>query len=299
MKRRILHLLHWDFQMIIDNLPRIQECGYNAIQTAPIQPHKKFWKEDFDTKHREWWKNYQPTDICIEDEEGFANLCRECHKYDIEVYPDIVVRHLANKDDDNLKPSSLCNKDLLDNPYFWLEPKQLPNSHNRWEQTYRCTGLPALDYNNWELQDKYILPFLLKVLKYADGIRLDQMMHFSLPSENGSFFTRVIDNLPKDKFLYGEGINCASDKLDEYSKYMKCIVANYEYYGRNEETVRFFESHDTNLSFMYTLYMTDNVRLMEWNKITSQYDNCLFYARKDDNIMFSEEMKRINNTYAI
>ena len=86
------------------------------------------------------------------------------------------------------------------------------------------------------------------------------------------------------------------DLLDEYGKYLYPLVANYEY-GTNNNSVRFFESHDTNLSFLYTLSMNNNTRLNNWEQLLKQYDRCLYFSRRNDDTIFSDTMKHINNRY--
>ena len=58
--------------------------------------------------------------------------------------------------------------------------------------------------------------------------------------------------------------------------------------------VVFFESHDTFKTFKSTCWMDNQTRLHEYEKLLQQYDSVLFYARPFDNLIFSEDIKRIN-----
>ena len=62
MKREIiLHMLQWNLNDIIKELPTIKDCGYTSIQISPVQRCK-----DGD----EWWCLYQPLGFTIGNRYG-------------------------------------------------------------------------------------------------------------------------------------------------------------------------------------------------------------------------------------
>lgn len=293
MKRIILHAVSWSFNQLIDNMPLIAETGYTEILTSPIQPHKPFNNtNDFNERYKDFWKYYQPYSFSIEDEEGFKQLCNVAHSYNIKVGADIVLRHTASDDFNPLIPHKDVDKELLNNKDFWLPSRPINNYNDRYQATYHCTGLPALNYNNYDLQN-IMIEFLDNVLKYADSIRLDQAMHYALPEEGSSFFERVIKPFAKERFIYGECINISDNLIKEYSKYLYPLCHKGNAWGY-QKTVRFFFSHDDELSFIRRLAMNNQAILNEWSDLVRMYDNSIYFSRKDDPITFSKEMKEIN-----
>ena len=309
-KRKILHLLTWEWKNIQQNLQIIKDTGFTAIQISPIQECKKLWDDNgritkgssewHDVLCREWWKLYQPLSLKIGNylgnEEDFISLCTKAKEFGIEVYVDVILRHVANRDNSRLEPHENVDKELL--KYLKTSQHDTFNYHDRFQLINHCTGLPMFDYNNIEFQNKHVMPFLMKILKYADGIRFDQLCkHYALPSEGGSIFENVIAKLPRDKYYYGEGIEIPSDIFDEYGKYVDVLCPYHENWGKCNNSVRFIESHDTCLSFLYSLSMNDSARLQGYEDCLRQYNNVIYFARRNDNTIFSDKMKDINNIY--
>ena len=309
--RKILHLLCWRWKDIESHLEKIKEYGFNTIQTSPLFKCKPLYDangriqegtiEWWNIVHKEWWKLYQPISFdtignFLGTEEDFISLCKKGEQLGIDICPDIVVRHVANADDNELKPHPLVDEKLL--KYIKLHQRNADNYKERWQQTHLSTQLPMFEYENTEFQREIVIPILQKIMTYAHGFRGDQFCkHYLLPSEGGTFLTNVMNSLPKDKFYYGEGIEVESKYLEEYSQYMYPIVSFHEWWG-SKKAVRFAESHDTTESFMYTKHWTPQKRLEGYEQCLKMYGNAMWYARRmDDNIIFSEEMKCINHTY--
>ena len=308
-KRKILHLLTWEFKNIENNLDKIKATGFTAIQISPIQQCKPLWdnngtitknsKEWYEILMKEWWKLYQPLSFTIGNflgsEEDFISLCTKAKEFGIEVYVDVILRHVANKDNSRLEPHENVDKELL--KYLKTTQHDTMNYHDRFQLINHCTGLPMFDYNNIEFQNEHVIPFLMKILKYADGVRFDQLCkHYALPSEGGSIFENVIAKLPKDKYYYGEGIEIPSHIFDAYAEYVDVLCPYHENWGK-QKSVRFIESHDTCLSFLYSLSMNDSARLQGYEDCLRQYNNVIYFARRNDNTIFSDKIKEINNRY--
>ncbi len=308
-KRKILHLLTWEWKNIEHNLKTIKDTGFTAIQISPIQECKPLWdnngkitkgsSEWHDVLGREWWKLYQPLSFKIGNflgtKEDFISLCNKAKEVGIEVYVDVIFRHVANKDNSRLEPHPNVDKALV--KYLKTTQHDTMNYQDRWQLIHHSTGLPMFEYNNIEFQNEHVIPFLMEILKYADGIRFDQLCkHYALPNEGGSIFTNVISKLPKDKYYYGEGIEIPSHIFDEYAKYIDVLCPYHENWGK-QNSVRFIESHDTCLSFLYSLSMNDSARLHGYEDCLRQYNNVIYFARRNDNTIFSDKMKEINNRY--
>ena len=161
--------------------------------------------------------------------------------------------------------------------------------NDRWQCTRRCTGMPMLNYDNPELQKLYKRFLDELVFIGVDGFRLDQLKHYALPEEGG----KVLELFSRYN-MYGEAINCSTELLNKYSKYMKILTE-----GRPSDITKLvakFESHDDYLEFGWTKRMTDEMRLTEWNILVNHLPgcDCLYYARPFETLWKSEEMRKIN-----
>ena len=281
---KILHLFQWRINDIIPELKTIKDQGFDAIQISPIQGTKD--------SGMEWWKLYQPINLKIGNEQignkkDLINLIQEARKYNLKVIVDIVLRHVAGDESYPLKPHKNVDPELL--PYL-AEPIDGVNvDSDRWQCTRRCTGMPMLDYDNVKLRKLYRRFLDELVFIGVDGFRLDQLKHYALPEEGGKaleLFSRYN--------MYGEALNCSTELLNKYSKYMKILTE-----GRPSDITKLvakFESHDDYLEFGWTKRMTDEMRLTEWDVLVNQLQgcDCLYYARPFETLWKSEEMRKIN-----
>ena len=281
---KILHLFQWRINDIIPELKTIKDQGFDAIQISPIQGTKD--------SGMEWWKLYQPINLKIGNEQigskkDLINLIQEARKYNIRIIVDIVLRHVAGDETYPLKPHRNVDPELLQ---YLAEPIEAVNIDNdRWQCTRRCTGMPMLDYDNVKLRKLYRRFLDELVFIGVDGFRLDQLKHYALPEEGGKaleLFSRYN--------MYGEALNCSTELLNKYSKYMKILTE-----GRPSDITKLvakFESHDDYLEFGWTKRMTDEMRLTEWDVIVNQLQgcDCLYYARPFETLWKSEEMRKIN-----
>ena len=311
MKRRIIQLCNWDLQMIERHLPMIKETGFTTIQTSPLQLCKPIWTDNgrikkyspewYNKINEEFWKNYQIYDFTIGNHLGnvqdYISLCNKAHQLGLEICVDVVLRHLAGNDYGQPFPHQDCNRLLLNEDFLMNDKRRADNFGDR-ESVLKGTlgGLPTLNYENKVLQETFYLPFLNQILTYGDGIRIDMCHHFGLPSEGYTFFTNVIEKLPKNKYISGE-CNCANNhQLEEYSKYVVPILHYSQWHG-HKNSQYYLENHDTVLSFLMNLYMSSHVRLNEYENALRREGDSLFYARQNDELIFSEQIKNLHNTY--
>ena len=281
---KILHLFQWRINDIIPELKTIKNQGFDAIQISPIQGTKD--------SGMEWWKLYQPINLKIGNEQigskkDLINLIQEARKYNIRIVVDIVLRHVAGDETYPLKPHRNVDPELL--PYL-AEPIDGVNIDNdRWQCTRRCTGMPMLNYDDPDLMKLYKRLLDELVFIGVDGFRLDQLKHYALPEEGGKaleLFSRYN--------MYGEALNCSTELLNKYSKYMKILTEGIP--SDITKLVAKFESHDDYLEFGWTKRMTDEMRLTEWNVLVNHLSgcDCLYYTRPFETLWKSEEMRKIN-----
>lgn len=288
MRRKIIHLQNWEINSMIEALPIIKSQGFTAVLTSVFQGKK--------TNSKQWYWPYQPLDMAFVDsdlgtKEQYKRLCSESHKIGLEVYTDVVLRHIASSDYDKLKPHPKVNPRLLK----YIKPVgDCYDYNNRQVYTELATGLPMLDYNSKDLQQIYI-NFLDELISYGcDGFRIDSCKHHKLPCE-GSNFIHIFDRY-KDKFIMGECVFENKWILDEYAKYIH-VLSESPTSDRNR-TVYYFESHDSYYpeAFGYTNRMDDRTRINEYRIIIEQLNsqNTLYYSRPFETLWMSEEIRKIN-----
>lgn len=308
MKEKILHVMNWKWNNVSCNMELIKDSGFTAIQVSPCQPCKKLWNDNGRIKegseewnnelHKTWWKSYQILSMSIGNyygtKEEWIEMCNTAHAYGIKVIQDVIIRHIATTDYDE-SPNEDVDKELL--KYINKDQSKINNYHDRRQVIERSTDCIMLDYENEEFQNKQVVPFFLEILKYADGLRFDELKHIGLPSEGYKFLPNVFSKLPKDKLYYGECLQVDEYFLRQYMEYMKPLLPYGEGWNLKHNCVAFKESNDTCNSFLYTLHMTDKERLDGYEECLRQYGNAIFYARRNDHVIFSRAMKEVNSRY--
>lgn len=287
MSKKILHLFQWKLTDIITVLPKVKEQGFDAIQVSPLQGTKDAGYE--------WWKLYQPTNFKIGNSQvgsrdDLIKLCGKAHDLGIEVYVDVVLRHVAGDDYHHLVPHDTVDADIKPEYYYCFD--ECNDYNNRYEYTHKCTGMPMLNYFSHAVQDMYISYLDDLVSCGVDGFRLDQLKHYALPVEGCDFLLRVFGKYT-DKYIYGEIIFSDKGLLNEYSKYINVLTEGS--CDNKDKLVTFVESHDSYLEFGYTKNMSNEMLLSEYDHLVNECDfNTLFYARPFNNLWLSSEVKEIN-----
>lgn len=239
----ILHCWCWSFNTIKNNLQKIAEAGYTAVQTSPISKCIVGDNGGMDLNgNGKWYYHYQPTAYTIGNyqlgtEAEFKALCQAADSYGIKVIADVVANHTTpNRDavDSNLKNIS---GGLYHNNGGGISYK------SRKDVTQKdLIGLPDLNTQNTNVQNA-ILSFLKQaVADGADGFRYDAAKHIELPDDDSSyasnFWPVVLNN--GSSFQYGEILEDehGTARSDAYSKLMYVSASSYGYKLREQITER-------------------------------------------------------------
>lgn len=287
MKRKMLHLLNWKIQDIINELPTIQKQGFTHIITSPVQAFKD--------NGNQWFWVYQNTNFKIGNKYGtreeLVNLCEEAHKLNIKVVVDVLCTHVASKDNNKFEPHESVN---LSNYRFRIK-NMVKDWSNRFEITHYCAGLPALD--TWSNKNYDLVNGLLYDLVVCgiDGVRIDEAKHIATPKEGCRFF--------KDTFmkhtgleLYGEVIFVDKETLEKYTPIMTVITDNGH---GNKNVCLSSETHDNYYNFDNGHHKTIETLIGDYNYIVQNTDcsSVLFFVRPFDNTWKCERIRQINNKY--
>lgn len=314
----ILHCWDWSFNNIADQMEKIAESGYTAIQTSPIQEAKEPTKGASNSK---WWLYYQPKSFTIDNsgqsglgnKSDFERMCKIAHDYKIKVIVDIVANHtgnggangIANQVIDDIKNDSSC--------YHNYGQFHDINYGSRYSITHDSMGmLPDLNTENQKIQN-YVYNLLTSCIDSgADGFRFDAAKHISVPSEGSeySFWPNTVGkakDYAKSKgvnlYVYGEILDgTGGPSVSEYNQYMSVTDnqasnnvrnavnsgnasgAASSYYNKGvtgKNLVLWAESHDTyqNDDKASTGVSTDNIN-KTWAMVASRADAAsLYYVR--------------------
>ena len=116
---RIIQLPLWKVEDIISNLDSFKECGFDAIQTSPINPCKE---NDSFLGIFGYYQPYSTISVgnSLYNEENLKQLCEEAHKRGLLVFIDAIFSHVASKPYHNsLDPDDGVDERLTSNAYFW------------------------------------------------------------------------------------------------------------------------------------------------------------------------------------
>ena len=191
----ILHCWCWSFNTIKDNMSKIAEAGFTALQTSPINTcfigeygELNYWSEDLTGR---WYYHYQPTDWKIGNyqlgtRDEFAAMCEEAKKFNITVIVDVVPNHttqLTKYSRDQLQNliDAVGGEDQL---YHENDSKNVTNWNSRNElTTYRIGGCPDVNTENPKFQS-YFMDFMNDAIDLgAGGFRFDTAKHIGLPGD--------------------------------------------------------------------------------------------------------------------
>lgn len=219
----ILHAFNWTFNEIIERLPEIKNFGYSAILTSPISY----------SKGGEWWMRYQPIDFRLiasplGAKEDFINLITSANAFEIAIYVDIVINHMAHRNDadyldypgfeelENYKNQpELANTciygDITQNQFSVSDfnKKKIINNYQNIDEirNFRIhdervpNGLPdfALTHNVTSQQNEYLKALLRLGVK---GFRIDAAKHVPIEHLN----TIINDEIQSKAFVFAEVI---------------------------------------------------------------------------------------------
>lgn len=300
---RIINLFDMKLKDIISIVPLIKEQGFDAIQVSPLQTTKDEEELDWD----KWWILYQPIDFNISNKRigsslELRKLCNFAHKYGLYIIADIIVGHMAGRDNGEVYPNSKIDKEFVNNKNNWRSFLYVDNWDDRYQVINRSMGLPGLNHNSVIVQDKIINMINNYIDLGVDGFRIDAAKSIGLEDEGCNFFNNITYNMKRNsngelvKIVYGEVICSSNYLIDKYSKYMK-VLTNYNYvgYNNNDAVIPFIEDkdnwYDPNISGLgWTNSLSTREIVRRYTDLTRIYDNTLFYPRisKDNNKKFEK-----------
>ena len=255
----ILHCWCWSFKTIEENLPRIAEAGFTAIQTSPINTCLEGDNGGLDMMgDGKWYYQYQPVDWKIGNyqlgtRDEFRHMCEEAEKYGIKVIVDVVPNH-TTPDVDAVSAGFIEAVGGMDKLYHKNGNKTLANYSDRYQcTTAKMGGLPDVNTEN-PLFQSYFMAFINDCISCgADGFRYDTAKHIGLPddpcdeaspennfwplftgrvsltTENGIVKLGGGADLEKSGglFIYGEVLQGNNAREGDYGEYISVTASGY------------------------------------------------------------------------
>ncbi len=239
----ILHAWQWSFHNITENMSKIADAGYTAVQTSVIQQAKEGTKGK---TNNVWWVYYQPANFTIDNtgnsalgtKAEFKAMCDEAHKYGIHVIVDVVANHLGNNGSGYTKSDAIPG-DIRNDSSCWHDKwNEEINYSSRYSITHGSMGgLPDLNTENTKIQN-YVKTYLRECIDCgADGFRFDAAKHIGVPNDTdnagGNFWPNVISDATSyyqtkgtykttGLYCYGEILGgTGGPAISEYTKYIK------------------------------------------------------------------------------
>lgn len=272
----VLHCWCWSFNTIKNNLKKIAEAGYTAVQTSPVTR----CNGSGNRMEGNWWNHYQPTAYTIGNyqlgtEAEFKSLCTAAHSMGIKVIVDIVANHTST--DRNAVENGLKN---ISGGLYHNRSGGIDYSNRQQVTQNDLIGLPDINTQNTNVQN-YLLSFLKKcVAAGADGFRYDAAKHIELPDDPGygsNFWPTVLNN--GSSFQYGEILedNYKTARSDAYAKLMHVTASSYGWILREQIDARQITA--TKMS-SYAISNVEPDRLVTWVESHDNYcdDNSWKYS---------------------
>ncbi len=248
----ILHCWCWAFKTIEQNMAKIADAGFTAVQTSPANTCLVGDNGGLELMSREakgkWYFHYQPTDWKIGNyqlgtRDDFIALCAEAERHGIAVIVDVLPNHTTPQKD-KIAADFINAVGGLDTLYHAKGMRVIGNWENRFEViNQQMGGLPDVNTEN-PLFQSYFMRYMNDLIDCgADGFRFDTAKHIALPddpkdeaSPKNNFWQVFTGreaiggvSLKKadDLFLYGEVLQGGASREDEYGKYIAVTASNY------------------------------------------------------------------------
>jgi alpha-amylase len=237
----ILHAFNWHYNEVKQRAAEINNAGYKKVLVVPPLKSAK--------SGCAWWQRYQPQDIrvidhCKGNKQSFAAMIATLRQYNIDVYADIVLNHMANERNNSQNfPGSSALNNYQSNAGYWNNQKLFGNlsygifSSYDFHQPPKCIsdytnvgdvqwnrlcggggdkGLPDIDPNNWVIQQQRNYLQSLKNMG-VKGFRVDAAKHMTKWHINQIFTSSIKNNM----HVFGEVITNGGAGEVEYDRFLK------------------------------------------------------------------------------
>ena len=248
----ILHAFCWSFKTIEENLPKIKESGFTAVQTSPANTclegeygGLELMGKDLTGK---WYYHYQPTDWKIGNyqlgtRDDFISMCKKAEELGIGIIVDVLPNHTTpNKK--AISKEFIEAVGGMDKLYHQNASRGITNWGDRNQlTTYSMGGLPDVNTENPDFQ-AYFMKYMNDLIDCgADGFRFDTAKHVGLPDDPKDPASKENDfwliftgkkaikgemlHRADELFLYGEVLQGGGSREEDYGEFINVTASNY------------------------------------------------------------------------
>ena len=248
----ILHCFCWSFKTIEENIPKIAEAGFTAVQTSPANTclvgdygGLDLLGEDLTGK---WYYHYQPTDWKIGNyqlgtRDDFISMCKKAEEYNISVIVDVLPNHTTPRTKE-ISPDFIEAVGGMEKLYHKNNKYHISDFSDRLQcTTYQMGGLPDVNTEN-PLFQKYYMNYVNDLIDCgADGFRYDTAKHIGLPDDPKDPYAKENDFWPiftgqkpidgvmlknaENLFIYGEVLQGGNSREKAYTKFFPTVASAY------------------------------------------------------------------------
>lgn len=243
----------WKWLDIMYEVPFLSQHGFDSIKVSPPQ-------EFVIRKGRPWWEIYQPVTYNLSQfygsEEDFKHMIDFCHTFNIKVYVDLVMNHMADYSDNEPEhigtngtkfarysyPGLNSDKDSyeFDDFYHFAGDENLQvtdQDYSKLERIWHLEHYDLLHLPKLNLENRHVIETLRKYVKYllnlgVDGFRIDAAKHLRI-QEIEKIFEDLTTHDGLKPFIYMEYYAGMAADIDIYSymeKYFKIgYVTSFNY----------------------------------------------------------------------
>lgn len=258
----ILHCFNWSINDVKNDLPKIAEAGFGAVQLSPLQRRNVSTSSNWSDVYRPYDFSFQSTSA-LGTEADLKALCAEAQKYGIKVIVDVVANHVDK--------TNGYHDSWWDSNTDYVRSKG-GNANINYGSRYSITHDRLGDYYEINSENTEVIARAKAYVQWlrdagVSGIRWDAAKHIGLPSEGCDFWKEVTS--VEGMYHYGEilgtpGPSPYKDLMKEYAQYMTVVDSRYSESaahgnqgipgGRNGEwapllgadkVIYFAETHDT------------------------------------------------------
>jgi len=251
----ILSFFGWKWQDILHEVPFLASQGYDAIKISPPQ-------EFVIRKGRPWWEIYQPVSYNLSQfygtEDDFKAMIDLCHTFEIKVYADLVLNHMAcyaEEESQHVGTNGTTftkyhygplnsNQDFYDfDDFYHLTPEgnlqTAPEDYGKFERIWHLEHYDLLKLPKLNIEKTHVLAIEKRYVQYLldygiDGFRIDAAKHLNIPSVE-KIFANMVTNDGLKPFLYQEyyvgGLPVGIDTYSYMEKYFKIGYVTAFNYG--------------------------------------------------------------------
>lgn len=244
----IVSLLGWRWRDVMHELPFLAKHGFDAIKLSPVA-------EGVEYPNHPWWSIYQPVSYQFNkyygSKEDLVRLIDTAHSYDLKIYLDLVINHMAEYPEHATSPMRGVNGTSFTkynygpltgakeywtfDDFYHFKPKSnhqiTDEDYSTFDGVWRLEHYDFLNMPKLDVTKPHVKQVLRELLQFylslgVDGFRLDAAKHLYLPAIH-DIFKDLKTHTGHAPFIYQEYYLGSDMGVDLYSYMVKYFRLGY------------------------------------------------------------------------